>query len=72
MRAGRRNGNMYLGKIVANSECETECYGTCKLMLPVDFQAPRRRYIIEILLILRKTLSNQSIHAPHNALICDN
>ena len=50
---------MYLGKIVANSE----------LMLPVDFQALRRRYMTEILLILRKTQSNQSIQAQHNAYI---
>ena len=60
---------MYFEKIVANSECETECYGRCKLMLPADFQAPRRRYMTEILPIRRKTQSNQSIQAPHYAHI---
>ena len=33
------------------------------------FQAPRRRYMTEILPIRRKTQSNQSIQAPHNAHI---
>ena len=33
------------------------------------FQAPRRRYMTEILPIRRKTLSSQSIQAPHNAHI---
>ena len=55
------DGNMYLEKIVANSECETECYGRCKLMLPADFQPQRRPYMAEILPIRPKTLSNQSI-----------
>ena len=60
---------MYLETIVASSEYETERYGRRKLMLPADFQAPRRRYMTEILTIRRKTQSNQSIQAPHNAHI---
>ena len=38
-------------------------------MLPADFQAPRRRYMAEILLIRGKKLSNQSVQEPHNAQI---
>ena len=60
---------MYLEKIVTNSECETECYDRCKLLLPANLQAPHRRYMAEILPIRHKILSNQSIQAPHNAHI---
>ena len=62
-------GYMYLENIVVNSGCESECYDRCKLKLPADFTAPRRRYIAEILPTQRKTLSNQSIQAPLNAYI---